>query len=67
MRVPWRMPSSRNVVAASCGANGSDCRHVKMLSRPNIVMNHGKPAAGRLRLPAVIGENRNAARSTRLR
>ena len=58
-----RAGSSPRVAART----GSDCRHVKMLSRPNIVMNHGSPAAGRLRLPAVIGENRNAARSTRLR
>ena len=38
-----------------------------MLSRPNIVMNHGSPAAGRLRPPAIGGEKRSAARSTRLR
>ena len=48
-RVPCRSPSSRSVVAASSGANGSACRLVKMLSRPNIVMNQGRPAAGRLR------------------
>ena len=34
--------------AASSGVNGSACRLVKMLSRPNIVMNQGRPAAGRL-------------------
>ena len=38
-----------------------------MLSRPNIVMNHGNPAAGRLLPPATGGEKRRAARSTRLR
>ena len=39
-----------------------------MLSRPNIVMNHGSPAAGkRFALPATGGEKRSAARSTRLR
>ena len=38
-----------------------------MLSRPNIVMNHGSPAAGRLLPPAIGGEKRRAARSTRLR
>ncbi len=38
-----------------------------MLSRPNIVMNHGNPAAGRLLPPATGGENLSAARSTRLR
>ena len=38
-----------------------------MLSRPNMVMNHGRPAAGRLLRPAVMGEKRSAARSTRLR
>src|SRR6266540_1938206 len=38
-----------------------------MLSRPNIVMNHGRPAAGRLFPPAMTGANRSAARSTRLR
>ena len=38
-----------------------------MLSRPNIVMNHGRPAAGRLRPPAIRGEKRSAARSIRLR
>ena len=47
--------------------NGSACRLVKMLSRPNMVMNHGRPAAGRLRPPAIGGEKRSAARSTRLR
>ena len=67
MRVPCHTPSSRSVVAASSGVNGSACRLVKMLSRPNIVMNHGRPAAGRLCPPAVSGENRSAARSTRLR
>ena len=55
------------MVAASSGVNGSDWRLVKMLSRPNIVMNHGNPAAGRLLPPATGGENRRAARSTRLR
>ena len=47
--------------------NGSAWRLVKMLSRPNIVMNHGSPAAGRLLPPATGGEKRSAARSTRLR
>ena len=37
-----------------------------MLSRPNIVMNHGSPAAGSARPPAIGGEKRSAARSTRL-
>ena len=55
------------VVAASSGVKGSACRLVKMLSRPNMVMNHGRPAAGRLRPPAIGGEKRSAARSTRLR
>ena len=64
---PASSPSARSVVAASSGANGSACRLVKMLSRPNIVMNQGSPAAGRLRPPATGGENRSAARSTRLR
>jgi hypothetical protein len=49
------------------GANGSACRLVRMLSRPNMVINQGSPAAGRLWRPALIGENRSAARSTRLR
>ena len=49
---PAGAPSSRRVVAASSGVNGSACRLVKMLSRPNIVMNHGSPAAGRLWRPA---------------
>jgi hypothetical protein len=66
-RVPWRSPSSASVVAASSGTNGRACRLVKMLSRPNMVMNHGRRAAGRLRRPAVSGENRSAARSIRLR
>ena len=47
--------------------NGSACRLVKMLSRPNIVMNQGRPAAGSERPPAIGGEKRSAARSTRLR
>ena len=38
-----------------------------MLSRPNIVMNQGRPAAGRLAPPATGGEKRSAAISTRLR
>ncbi len=38
-----------------------------MLSRPNMVMNQGSPAAGRLRPPATNGEKRSAARSTKLR
>src|SRR6476469_2267111 len=38
-----------------------------MLSRPNIVMNHGSPAAGRLLPPITGGAKRSAARSTRLR
>jgi hypothetical protein len=46
---------------------GRAWRLVKMLSRPNMVMNHGNPAAGRLRFPAIGGEKRSAARSTRLR
>ena len=66
-RVPCHSPSAVSVVAASSGANGSAWRLVKMLSRPNIVMNHGRPAAGRLRPPATGGEKRSAARSTRLR
>ena len=45
---------------------GSACRLVRMLSRPNMVMNQGSPGCGQRR-PALIGENRNAARSTRLR
>ena len=67
MRVPCRKASSRSVVAASSGLNGSACKLVKMLSRPNMVMNQGRPAAGRLSRPALIGEKRSAARSTRLR
>ena len=65
---PAAAPSSRSVVAASSGVKGSACRLVKMLSRPNIVMNHGRPAAGRL-VPRQrsSGEKRSAARSTRLR
>jgi len=38
-----------------------------MLSLPNMVMNHGSPAAGRLCPSATGGERRNAARSMRLR
>src|SRR5262249_53359088 len=38
-----------------------------MLSLPNIVMNHGRPAAGNARSGIVRGANRKAARSTRLR
>ena len=66
-RLPCQSPSTRSVVAASSGVNGSAWRLVKMLSRPNIVMNHGSPAAGRLWPPATGGEKRSAARSTRLR
>ena len=54
---PAASPSTRSVVAASSGTNGSACRLVMMLSRPNIVMNQGRPAAGRL------GRRRSAARS----
>ena len=66
---PYALPVAerRSVVAASSGVNGSACRLVKMLSRPNIVMNHGSPAAGSARPPAIGGEKRSAARSTRLR
>ena len=56
-RLPCQSPSACSVVAASSGVNGSAWRLVKMLSRPNIVMNHGSPAAGRLR------PRRSAARS----
>src|SRR4029079_12375247 len=38
-----------------------------MLSRPNIVMNQGSPAAGRLLPPITGGANRSEAGSTRLR
>ena len=55
---PASAPSSRSVVAASSGVNGSACRLVKMLSRPNMVMNHGRPAAGRL-----VARPRSAART----
>ena len=49
-------------------ANGIACRLVKMLTRPNMVMNQGRPAAGSVfPLPATGGEYRSAARSTRLR
>ena len=47
--------------------NGSACRLVKMLSRPNIVWNQGRPAAGRWWPGSMTGEKRSAARSTRLR
>ena len=47
--------------------NGRACRLVKMLSRPNMVMNHGSPAAGSERPGSVRVEKRSAARSTRLR
>ena len=53
---PCQLPSAPSVVAASSGVNGNACRLVKMLSRPNIVMNQGSPAAGRLRPPAIGGE-----------
>ena len=43
---PATAARARSVVAASSGANGSAWRLVKMLSRPNIVMNQGSPAAG---------------------
>jgi hypothetical protein len=52
------------VVAASCGVNGRACRLVKMLSRPNIVMNHGRPAAGGFRESAMAGANRSAVAAT---
>ena len=45
---PARCRGPAACVAASSGVNGSACRLVKMLSRPNIVMNQGRPAAGRL-------------------
>ena len=44
---PCHCPRTRRVVAASSGVNGRACRLVKMLSRPNMVMNQGSPAAGR--------------------
>ena len=60
--VEARRPASRRARAASSrrapGVNGSACRLVKMLSRPNMVMNHGSPAAGRL-----VPGRRSAARS----
>ncbi len=62
--VPCQSPSARRVVAASSGVNGSACRLVKMLSRPNMVMNHGSPAAGRL-LPPGGQAARSAARRDR--
>ncbi len=55
------------MVAAISGANGSACRLVRMLSRPNMVMNQGSPAAGSDLPCAAGGLNRSAARSTRLR
>ena len=61
------MPSAMSVLAASSEVKGSACRLVKMLSRPNIVMNQGRPAAGRLWPARISGEKRSAARSTRLR
>ena len=54
-------------MAASSGENGRACRLVKMLSRPNIVMNQGSPAAGNACPESVSGAKRNAAMSTRLR
>ena len=44
---PCHRPSAVSVVAANSELNGSACRLVKMLSRPNMVMNQGRPAAGR--------------------
>ncbi len=66
-RVPCQMPSASSVLAASSGVNGSAWRLVKMLSRPNMVMNQGRPAAGRLWPARIGGEKRSAAKSTRLR
>ena len=43
------------------------CKQVKMLSRPNMVMNQGSPAAGSACPLRDIGAKRSAARSTRLR
>ena len=40
---------AKSVVAASSGANGNACKLVRMLSRPNSVMNQGRPAAGSAR------------------
>ncbi len=57
----------RSVVFDNCGVNGSVCRQVRMLSRPNMVMNQGRPAAGRAAPPSDSGEKRSAARSIRLR
>ena len=62
--VPCRSPSARSVVAASSGANGSACRLVKMLSRPNMVMNQGRPGR-RQAAPAGDGRARTAARRDR--
>ena len=48
--------SSRSAPRASSGPKRIVCRHVISVSRPNTVMNHGIPAAGR-------GPMRSAARS----
>ena len=67
---PRALPQAQGHAAwsrASSGVNGSAWRLVKMLSRPNMVMNQGSPAAGRQWPGSDTGENRSAARSTRLR
>jgi hypothetical protein len=45
-RLPCQSPSTRSIVVAGPGANGRACRLVKMLSRPNMVMNQGLCTAG---------------------
>ena len=55
---PAARPSTRSVVAASSGANGSAWKLVIRLSRPKSAMNHGRPAAG----SAVAGQ-RSAGRT----
>jgi len=62
----WRAASTRSVVRASSGRYGRVWKLVIRLSRPNSVMNHGSPAAGRLPSPTVSENRRNAARSVRL-
>ena len=58
---------ANNVVLTSSDVNGNACKLVRMLSRPNIVMNHGSPAAGSARFGFVRVVNLSAAKSTRLR
>ena len=55
---------ARSVVTASSGTKGSAWKLVRRLSRPKMLMNQGRPAAGRAPPPwTTCGKKRIAARS----